>query len=227
MVDNFGDRADPHTRQRLAQLYIGDRIRHLLVERWKASLQAGATPGPKMSILKLHSCRNNAVTVAMLTEVLGSRLAADAGDWGTFAWNDYVLSTPGTRIGGGTEEIVRNTVGEKVLGLPKEPARLDERRPYPLADALERERGGGEVEVDEAVRLAGVTDLVDRDPVVAQTGRVRPVLVAQHVAPAQHHDRGREPRAGSARSGGRRRDRRRGRAHRCTRPSTSPRARAR
>ncbi|HEY3674177.1 MAG TPA: acyl-CoA dehydrogenase, partial [Acidimicrobiia bacterium] len=52
---------------------------------------------------------------------LGPRLAADTGEWGTFAWDEYVLSTPGARIGGGTEEIVRNTVGEKVLGLPKEP----------------------------------------------------------------------------------------------------------
>ena len=47
--------------------------------------------------------------------------AADTGEWGSFAWTEYVLSTPGARIGGGTEEIVRNTVGEKVLGLPKEP----------------------------------------------------------------------------------------------------------
>ena len=57
----------------------------------------------------------------MLTEVLGPRLAADTGEWGTFAWDEYVLSTPGARIGGGTEEIVSNTMGEKVLGLPKEP----------------------------------------------------------------------------------------------------------
>ena len=57
----------------------------------------------------------------MLTEVLGPRLAADAGEWGSFAWTEFVLSTPGARIGGGTEEIVRNTVAEKVLGLPKEP----------------------------------------------------------------------------------------------------------
>ena len=57
----------------------------------------------------------------MLTEVLGPRLAADTGEWGSFAWTEFVLSTPGARIGGGTEEIVRNTVAEKVLGLPKEP----------------------------------------------------------------------------------------------------------
>jgi alkylation response protein AidB-like acyl-CoA dehydrogenase len=121
VVDNFGDRRDPWQRQRLAQLYIADRVKDLLIERWRASLQPGMTPGPEMSILKLHNCRNNIELVHMLTEVLGPRLAADTGEWGTFAWDEYVLSTPGARIGGGTEEIVRNTVGEKVLGLPKEP----------------------------------------------------------------------------------------------------------
>jgi acyl-CoA dehydrogenase len=123
VVDNFGDRQDPRQRQRLAQLFIGTRIKELLIERWRASLKPGVTPGPEMSILKLHSCRFNIELVHMLTEVLGPRLAADAGEWGTFAWNEYLLSTPGARIGGGTEEIVRNTVGEKVLGLPKEPRR--------------------------------------------------------------------------------------------------------
>jgi acyl-CoA dehydrogenase len=74
-----------------------------------------------MSVLKLHGCRHNAEIVRLLTEVLGPRLAADTGEWGAFAFNEFLLSTPGARIGGGTEEIVRNTVGEKVLGLPKEP----------------------------------------------------------------------------------------------------------
>jgi alkylation response protein AidB-like acyl-CoA dehydrogenase len=121
VVDAFGDRNDPHQRQRLAQLYIGSRMRELLIERWRGALRPGETPGPEMSVLKLHGCRYNAGLVAMLTEVLGPRLAADTGEWGAFAWSEYVLSTPGARIGGGTEEIVRNTVGEKVLGLPKEP----------------------------------------------------------------------------------------------------------
>ena len=56
-----------------------------------------------------------------LGEVLGPRLIADTGEWGAYAWANYVLSTPGMRIGGGTEEIVRNTIGERVLGLPREP----------------------------------------------------------------------------------------------------------
>jgi len=121
VVDTFGDRRDPRQRQRLAQLYIAARVKDLLIERWRATLRPGMTPGPEMSILKLHNCRNNIELVHMLTEVLGPRLAADTGEWGTFAWDEFVLSTPGARIGGGTEEIVRNTVGEKVLGLPKEP----------------------------------------------------------------------------------------------------------
>jgi acyl-CoA dehydrogenase len=121
VVDTFGDRRDPRQRQQLAQLYIGGRIKRLLIERWRTSLRPGVTPGPEMSVLKLHSCQHNAELVRMLTEVLGSRLSADTEEWGTFAWNEFVLSTPGARIGGGTEEIVRNTVGEKVLGLPKEP----------------------------------------------------------------------------------------------------------
>ena len=121
VVDTFGDRNDARQRQQLAQLFIGNQIKELLIGRWRASLRPGVTPGPEMSVLKLHSCRGHAELVRMLTEVLGPRLAADTGEWGSFAWDEFVLSTPGARIGGGTEEIVRNTVAEKVLGLPREP----------------------------------------------------------------------------------------------------------
>ena len=74
-----------------------------------------------MMVGKLHNTRFNRELVALLTEVLGPRLAADTEEWGAYAWTELVLSTPGARIGGGTEEIVRNTVAERVLGLPKEP----------------------------------------------------------------------------------------------------------
>jgi alkylation response protein AidB-like acyl-CoA dehydrogenase len=57
----------------------------------------------------------------MLGELLGPRMIADTGEWGTFAWAEFVLGIPGVRVAGGTDEVMRNIVGERVLGLPKEP----------------------------------------------------------------------------------------------------------
>ena len=61
--------------------------------------------------------------------LLGPRLAADTGEWGTFAWNAHVLGAPGYRIAGGSDEIQRNIIGERVLGLPAEP-RVDRDIPW-------------------------------------------------------------------------------------------------
>ena len=58
---------------------------------------------------------------ARCADMLGPRLAADSGEWGTYAWHEFVLGMPGMRVAGGTDEIMRNIVGERVLGLPKEP----------------------------------------------------------------------------------------------------------
>jgi acyl-CoA dehydrogenase len=120
-VREYGDLTDPYTRQRVAQVYVLDRVKDLQHERWRQSMQPGQTPGPEMMVGKLHNAVFNRQLVPLLTEVLGPRLGADAGGWGAYGWSEYVLSTPGMRIGGGTEEIVRNTVAERVLGLPKDP----------------------------------------------------------------------------------------------------------
>jgi acyl-CoA dehydrogenase len=120
-VREYGDLCQPSARQQLAQVFALDRIKELLNERWRQSLKPGQTPGPEMMVGKLHNTTFNRVLVALLTDALGPRLAADTGEWGTYAWTEFLSSTPGARIGGGTEEIVRNTVAERVLGLPKEP----------------------------------------------------------------------------------------------------------
>ena len=53
---------------------------------------------------------------AVIARILGPRLIADTGEWGTFAWTAHVLGAPGYRIAGGTDEIQRNILGERVLG---------------------------------------------------------------------------------------------------------------
>jgi alkylation response protein AidB-like acyl-CoA dehydrogenase len=86
-----------------------------------AKIRAGQLPGPEMSIAKLALTQNMQRITQTLGEILGPRLAADSGEWGTYAWSELVLGVPGMRVAGGTDEIMRNIVGERVLGLPKEP----------------------------------------------------------------------------------------------------------
>jgi alkylation response protein AidB-like acyl-CoA dehydrogenase len=74
-----------------------------------------------MSIGKLTLTQNMSKIAQLLAEMLGPRMVADTGEWGTYAWSEFVLGVPGMRVAGGTDEIMRNIVGERVLGLPKEP----------------------------------------------------------------------------------------------------------
>jgi alkylation response protein AidB-like acyl-CoA dehydrogenase len=72
-------------------------------------------------VLKLMWSANLMRTSAAVTELLRPRVIADMGEPGTFAWSEHLLGAPGNRIAGGTEEIQRNIIAERVLGLPREP----------------------------------------------------------------------------------------------------------
>ena len=61
--------------------------------------------------------------------VVGPRLVADTGAWATYEWAEHVLGAPGYRIAGGSDEIQRNIIAERVLGLPPEP-RVDKGVPW-------------------------------------------------------------------------------------------------
>jgi alkylation response protein AidB-like acyl-CoA dehydrogenase len=121
LAHHFGVADDPVVRQRLAQIYINSRVAHATAMRAMVKVRAGQTPGPEMSIGKLALTKNMQLMAQTVGEILGPRLAADSGEWGTYAWAEMVLGIPGGRIAGGTDEIMRNIVGERVLGLPKEP----------------------------------------------------------------------------------------------------------
>ena len=89
--------------------------------RAQAAPRAGQPPGPEGSIGKLMWVQGMTQMSDVVSHLLGPRLTADTGEWGTFAWSDHVLGAPGYRIAGGSDEIQRNIIGERVLGLPAEP----------------------------------------------------------------------------------------------------------
>jgi acyl-CoA dehydrogenase len=92
-------------------------------------MQAGVAPGPEMSVAKLMYAQNLTRAAHFVSHLLGPRIIADTGEWGTYAWAELLLATPALRILGGTEEIMKNILAERVLGLPKEPG-IDTRSPF-------------------------------------------------------------------------------------------------
>jgi alkylation response protein AidB-like acyl-CoA dehydrogenase len=72
------------------------------------------------SVSKLVYTDHARLTADAATKILGA--AATVADHEVAApWVDRLLFAPGLRIGGGTDEIQRNTIGEQGLGLPREP----------------------------------------------------------------------------------------------------------
>ncbi len=120
-AQHFGVATDPLVRQELADLYIHFKVAQYTNRRAAAAMKAGQTPGPEGSLGKLMWTANMERTSMVISRVLGANLTADTGEWGTYAWSEHVLGAPGYKIAGGSDEIQRNIIGERVLGLPAEP----------------------------------------------------------------------------------------------------------
>ncbi len=122
----LGDRA---ARRQLAALHADMVATEYLNRQAARRMRGGEQPGPEASVSKLMYGQNLTRGTHFAAEVVGPRLIADTGDWGAFSWNELLLSTPALRILGGTEEIMKNILAERVLGLPKEPG-IDTKTPF-------------------------------------------------------------------------------------------------
>jgi alkylation response protein AidB-like acyl-CoA dehydrogenase len=121
LARHLGRDRDVVLRQGLADLYARARMLELTNARVRTALQAGAAPGPEGSIGKLSYSGALCAATTVAGALLGPSLVADTGEWGTFAWAEHALGAPGFRVAGGTDEIQRTIIAERVLGLPPEP----------------------------------------------------------------------------------------------------------
>ena len=114
---------DAVRRQQVAEAYIGFELLRYLGLRVQTALSQGRAPGAEASLLKLAFSRQSARLGELGMTLLGpSGLASDGQETAADFWRDRFLGQWSSRIGGGTDEIQRNQIGERVLGLPREPS---------------------------------------------------------------------------------------------------------
>ena len=110
---------DPVLRQELARAYSEECIRDWTNQRVRAQAKSGRAPGPESSVGKVHQGALNQRMQLLAASLLGP---------GAIAWDGEMphevrgmLRSRANTIEGGTTEVNKNILGERVLGLPREP----------------------------------------------------------------------------------------------------------
>jgi alkylation response protein AidB-like acyl-CoA dehydrogenase len=113
-------RSDPRVRQRLAQSWIDVELFRLHNARTLGRLSRGEEIGSESSLVKLFWAGMSQRLAETAIAVLGPEALVADGNTGS-CWTRGLLSTRANSIMGGTSEIQRNIIGERLLGLPREP----------------------------------------------------------------------------------------------------------
>jgi len=117
-------RRDPEVRHRLGEIAAELLAIRFTGYRTLTALQKGQVPGPEAGLAKVTLVSGAIKAGDLIADVLGPDALDEDSEW------SYMISfLPGLKSAGGTEEILRNTIGERVLGLPPEP-RLDKGIPF-------------------------------------------------------------------------------------------------
>jgi len=112
---------DPVVRQRVMRLYATERALAWTNARAREARKAGRLPGPESSIGKLLAAELNQAAQEEWLRTCGPAAMAHPGDDDTGAVVHGFLRSRANTIEGGTSEVQRNVIGERVLGLPREP----------------------------------------------------------------------------------------------------------
>ena len=125
LVRDHGGTTDTLLRQQLARLYIESEVLRLIRLRTVSARVRGLEPGPEASVRKAISDEHGQHVMAAAMELAGTHgMCSDLGPYGEpdrTGWQYGYMYARALTIGGGTSEVQRNILGEKVLGLPREP----------------------------------------------------------------------------------------------------------
>ena len=113
----LGTIQDPVARQKLMKIYSEEVAKSLVSMRTRAEMKAGKAPGPGGSLGKLHGTNNMNFARDLSLELIGPGSVAWDGESGG-GWARTALTGLQGGIAGGTNEIQRNIIGDRVLGLP-------------------------------------------------------------------------------------------------------------
>jgi len=127
LAQRRGMNTDPIVRQRLADLYTKSRIQKFSSMRTLTASLKGKVPGPEGSIGKLFGGRLLTEMGDVAIDLVGAAAVARADD--DYRWHQAALGAPAAHIAGGSDEVMKNIIGERVLGLPGEP-RVDKGVPW-------------------------------------------------------------------------------------------------
>ncbi|MCX7273829.1 MAG: acyl-CoA dehydrogenase family protein [Burkholderiales bacterium] len=130
-IDGEPALSNPAVRERLADWYVKTQGLKFTRFRSMTALSRGQTPGPEASIAKVISANKLQEIASFGIDLLGQSGAVMDPELAPMqAWfQEALLYAPGMRIAGGTDEILRNIIAERVLGLPGD-VRVDKTLPF-------------------------------------------------------------------------------------------------
>ena len=130
LIAVLSDLSGVPVRQDIARYHTRTQVLRFMNYRVQTALSQGKQPGPEAAATKLFVSQHQGLTgdLVLAIEGAGGMLAGESAlDHGM--WQTTFLGQWGSRIGGGTDNIQRNALGERVLALPAEP-RMDKDVPF-------------------------------------------------------------------------------------------------
>jgi alkylation response protein AidB-like acyl-CoA dehydrogenase len=129
LARSTGQVDDPAVRQLVAEGRVNDRVQQQLIERVTLGLRTGAMPAPAGALSRLFAATNTERHLDIGLEIAGAATGAWVAGDPAGLWGELYLSRQANSLGGGSNEMQRNIISERVLGMPREYA-ADRDRPF-------------------------------------------------------------------------------------------------